>query len=127
MTGLAASAALVWAMGCSGWADGYATHYRAGLFEEVAHNRDMPIASCMVADDVAELGAFITIRGVRTGAIRRCQVTDMSAGRATTPGSDKWRHLHDGLVELDYDSALAICGKWFRERWRNCPIRIWRG
>jgi hypothetical protein len=123
--GLVAQAALILALG-HGASEGYATHYRSGLFETVARNRGMSVVPCMVADDVADMGAWIWVRGVRTGALRRCRVTDVSAGSARVPGSDKWRHLRDGLIELDHDSAVEICGPWFRERWRNCPVIVWR-
>lgn len=120
MTGLVAGAALVFSLGLTGWEDGYATHYRAGLFERVARNRGMPIARCMVADDRSSLGAIILVRGMRTGAWRWCQTTDVSAPE------DRKRHLRDELIELDDDSARDICGKWYAERWRNCPVWILR-
>jgi hypothetical protein len=120
MTGLISGAALILALGQTGWERGYATHYRQGLFEQVADNRGMPRARCMVADDRTPLGAFVAIRGARTGVLLRCQTTDVSAPK------DKARHLRDGLVELDYHSGRAICGKWFAERWRNCPVWVRR-
>jgi hypothetical protein len=126
LTGLVTQAALILALG-QGGTDGYATHYSPGLFERVARNRGMPVAACLVADDVAQLGAWLWVRGVRTGALRHCQVTDLSHGSATVPGSDKWRHLRDGLIELDHDSAVEVCGEWFSGPWRHCPVTIWRG
>lgn len=121
MTGLATTAAIVLALGATGWSEGYATYYRPKLFQAVAANHGMWATACMVADDRAPLGTFVWVQGLRTGARRHCRVTDVSEA------VDLRRHLDDGLSELDYDSAVTICGRrWLQNGWRNCPVRIWR-
>ena len=121
MTGLIAGAALVLALGCTGWETGYATRYDAGLMHHVADTRNLPVADCMVSDDLAPLGAFVWVRGSNTGALLSCQVTDVSES------IDRGRHVRAGLVELDWASARTICGEaQFAGPWRNCPVWIWR-
>lgn len=97
---------------------GYATHYAAGLFEKVRLARALPPAGCYTSSDWHELGSFVEVRGLRTEVIRRCEVADISAP------ADRARHMRDGLVELDYASAQAICGKWWSGPWRQCPVVV---
>jgi hypothetical protein len=97
---------------------GYATHYDLGLFEQVRRNRGLPRADCYTSSDWHELGSFVEIEGLRTGVRRVCQVTDVSAS------PDRARHMRVGLVELDYQSARALCGRAFRSRWRECPVVV---
>lgn len=119
MTGLVAQAALLLALG-QGDA-GYATRYSPGLMHRVASNRAMPVADCMVSDDLARLGTFVWVRGHNTGALLSCQVTDVSQAR------DRERHVKAGLVELDWASARRVCGEAaFHGPWRWCPVTVWR-
>ena len=87
MTGLVAQAALAWALGTTGWEAGYAARYNELLMHIAAANHGLPMADCMVSDDVARLGSFVWVRGVRTGRLLYCQVSDLSKP------ADRARHL----------------------------------
>ncbi len=127
MTGLAAQAALVWALGTTGWEVGYATRYNPGRMHAVAAYRDLPVADCMVSYDRAPLGAFVWVRSENTGRLLFCQITDVSKGAATVSGSDKWRHVRANLIEADWASARELCGDAFDGPWRECKVQILKG
>ena len=117
VTGLAASAALVWGLGMTGWEAGHATRYAETLMHEVAANRNMPVADCMVAYDLARLGDFVWVRSRGTGRLLYCQVTDVSAPK------DRARHVRANLIELDFSSARQICVD-HDGPWRLCRVAI---
>lgn len=99
---------------------GYAARYRPGLMHEVARNRGMTPASCMVAATHEQLGAWLTVRGQRTGAVLTCLVVDVPAAR------DRAAIIRKGIVvELDHASAGIICGST-REPPSMCPVTVQR-
>jgi hypothetical protein len=100
--------------------EGFAPHYAPGVMERVSRVRDLPIVSCMVASPLEEIGAWVYVYGVRTGALRYCRVTDTSQAR------DRARHLRTRrYVELDYGNTIAICGTT-RGRADACPVVVVR-
>lgn len=97
--------------------DGYAAHYSPGVFEQVRINRGLPKADCLISSDWHPLGTWVRVEGRRTGAVRVCEVADVSAP------ADRARHLRAHLFELDFRSAAHICGST-RLANRECPIRV---
>ena len=86
--------------------------------EQVAKTRGIPLHGCGIAIDGPPLASFVDIVGIRTGVLRRCKVVDVSET------VDLARHLRSGLVELDHHTAIAVCGRWWRGPWRDCPVRV---
>lgn len=98
--------------------EGYATHYAPGLFARVAHSRGLPAADCHIASDWHLLGSRVLVVGQRTGVARVAQVSDVSAPE------DRARHMRNGLFELSYQCARAVCGAAFGGPWRWCPVVV---
>lgn len=119
MTGLAATAALVLALGHTGWEEGYATRYNPGVMRAAATAHGLPVADCMVSLDLAGLGAFVWVRSASTGRLLRCQVSDYSKAE------DRKRHIAAGLIELDAASSRLVCLD-YEGPWRQCPVWIRR-
>ena len=117
MTGLVTQAALVLALGHTGWEAAHATRYAPNVMERAATNHGLPLASCMVSFDGAPLGAVVWVRSRATGALLDCQVSDLSAK------ADKQRHVLANLVELDYDSQALMCVD-VDGPWRLCKVDI---
>ena len=103
--------------GSFGWSDHIAAHYAPGYFARVAAHRQLPSASCYVASPSHDIGVWLLVEGVNTGVRRRCLVAD------TSQPWDRPHHLRLRLIELDYDSAGAICGST-RLPNRDCPVRV---
>jgi hypothetical protein len=99
------------------WSDHIAAHYAPGYFARVAARRQLPSAPCYVASPSHDIGSWLLVEGVRTGVQRLCLVAD------TSQPWDRARHLRARLIELDYDSARAICGST-RLPNRDCPVRV---
>jgi hypothetical protein len=119
LTGLVAVAALVLALGATGWEEGYATRYDPGVMRAAATAHGLPVADCMVSLDLAELGAFVWVRSVATGRLLHCQVSDESKAR------DRKRHVAASLIELDAASSRLICLD-YDGPWRHCPVWVLR-
>src|SRR6266498_494279 len=100
-----------------GWEDGYATHYSRGVFERVERNRGLPHVACNISSPRHPIGTWLLVEGVKTDKRLTCRVSD------TSQPWDRPRHLRTRLFELDYYSAQIICGKWWRSRWLDCPVR----
>jgi hypothetical protein len=103
--------------GSLGWSDHIAAHYAPGYFARVAMRRQLPQATCYVASPQHDIGSWLLVEGVKTGVRRRCLVAD------TSQPWDRQRHVRTRLIELDYDSAGAICGST-RLPNRDCPVRV---
>ena len=103
--------------GSLGWSDHIAAHYAPGYFARVAMRRQLPQATCYVASPQHDIGSWLLVEGVKTGVRRRCLVAD------TSQPWDYERHVRMRLIELDYDSAGAICGST-RLPNRDCPVRV---
>jgi hypothetical protein len=96
-----------------------AARYAPGIMQRVARRRGMPFDQCGIALDHASLGSRVRVQGVRTGVALDCTVYDRSHPR------DLARHARAQQVELDHDSARAICGRrWFRSRPKECPVLV---
>lgn len=132
MTGLAATAALIWALGAQPhpytaqtargsdqWYEGIAAHYAPGVMERVSRNRGMAIVPCMIASPRHEIGTWVIVEGINTGKRLRCRVTDTSAPQ------DRARHLRTGLFELGWANTMDLCGST-KLRNRDCPVRVTR-
>ncbi len=117
--GLVAKVLLSFCLGAGSldWSDHIAAHYAPGHFARVAARRQLPTADCYVASPTYKIGSWLLVEGVRTGIRRRCLVAD------TSQPWDRARHLRTRLIELDYDSARAICGST-RLANRDCPVRV---
>lgn len=99
-------------------AQGVAPHYAKNVMERVARHRGMEIAGCMVSSPTEPLGTWLYVYGKATGALRYCQVTDVSHPR------DVARHLRTGrVIELDFANTQALCGST-RERPEACPVVV---
>jgi hypothetical protein len=97
---------------------GFAARYAPGMMARVARNRHMAQATCMVASQFVGIGGWLTVTGLKTGAVRRCKVVDVPQPYDAKP------LLRRGIVvELDHTSAKAICGS-VREPPRQCPVRV---
>jgi hypothetical protein len=119
--GLIVKLALIVCLGVNGqWHEGKATHYASGLMEKVSARRGLPVVACMIAHPQIPIGSWLLVSGVRTGVLLSCRVTDMSRPQ------DRQRHMRTGLIELDYESAKAVCGVWFASRSRECPVAVGR-
>lgn len=120
MVGGLASAALILALGAGqfgGWEGRIAAHYDKGLMDRVARSRGIQPTPCMLASPLHPIGAWIEVWGLNTGERQRCQVVD------TSQPWDRARHIRAGLVELRFESALALCGST-KLRNDECPVRI---
>jgi hypothetical protein len=117
--GLVTKLAVVWGMGMGsmGWSGHIAAHYAPGVFVRVEMVRGLPHAACNFASPTHPIGAWRSVEGVRTGVRLRCRVSD------TSQPEHRRRHLDLRLIELDYDSARAICGST-RLANRDCPVRV---
>src|SRR5687768_1962129 len=105
--------------GClEGWTEGRAVYYAPGLMEHMSAKRGLPVAACMAAHPTAGIGNWILVEGVRTGVRKRCRVVD------TSQEWDRARHIRTGLVELDFDSAHAICPPGWDGASRLCPVKV---
>lgn len=121
-----ASAALVLALGIGsgGWDHRITAHYRAGKMLEVvqyrnAHGWAIPDAQCYIAHPTIPLGEWVQVQGMNTGKVLRCMVAD------TSQPWDRDRHIRTRLVEVDFWSALILCGST-KLRNDECPTRVRR-
>jgi len=119
--GLVFQAALLFALGCGGWRDGYAVMYAPRVMERVAAHRHITPAPCMVAWTHAQdrdIGrTWLHVEGPAGEA--DCLVVDLPQD-ADRPG----------LVERDIEVELGwrnrgICGRDWSGRARDCPVRVW--
>ena len=103
--------------------DGYAARYAPGVMAKVAKVRGIASADCMVALTSARTitgRQWIWVLGRRTQALRRCKVVDLPQD------NDREVLKQRGIVvELDHDSARAICGSVVDPP-SQCPVRVWR-
>lgn len=98
--------------------EGFAPRYAPGVMERVARVRGLEQAGCMASSPTEEIGDWIYVYGVRTGALRYCRITDVSEVR------DQERHIRQRrIIELDHISAGAICGTT-RGRPDECPVVV---
>lgn len=95
----------------------YAVRYAPGVFEQVARNRGMEPAPCMVASPVHPLGAWLLVEG-RTGRRLRCKVVDVSAP------ADRQRHIRLHRIEVDPRSGAILCGAQWQGRAAECPVKV---
>lgn len=95
-----------------------AAHYAKGKFERVERRRGLAHASCNLASPFHRIGEWVSVEGVRTGVSKICRVSD------TSQPIDRKRHIRMRLVELDYQSARSICGRYFRDPPRECPVIV---
>lgn len=123
--GLVVKLALLLSLGAGsvGWSDGYAVGYAPGKMERVAARRGIEAQPCMVAWTVArdsDVGErWLLVEGARTGVRRRCLVVDLPERR------DRPNLVQRGiLVELDYQSSRAICGKRWQGKATECPVQV---
>jgi|SRR5215470_387297 len=120
--GIIAKAALILALGAAPQI-GYAVRYSENLMERVAAARGIASQPCMVAytnardADVGRL--WLQVVGPAGNA--RCLVVDMPRSR-DRPGLVKRRVI----VELDHTSGARVCGRGWRGRAAECPVRITR-
>lgn len=93
--------------------------YASGVMHRVARKRGIPIGECGMAFDGPPLGSIVRVEGERTGVARMCVVVDISQTR------DRARHVKARMVELDHQSARAICGlRYWRSRPKECPVFV---
>lgn len=98
-----------------------AARYDPGGMERVAHNRDLPVVSCMIAAPTLEIGEWVYVWGKNTGVLRWCRVTD------TSQPWDKARHIRTGRIELGYDEAISLCGiEHINDPPRMCPVLVFK-
>jgi len=98
-----------------------AGRYDLGVMRRVAKKRGIPwvVGQCGMAIDGPGIGARVRVTGVRTGVTRVCTVIDVSQT------IDLKRHQKARLVELDANSALAICSRrFFLSRAKECPVDV---
>ncbi len=119
LTGLAASAALVGAL-LVGEA-GYAVRYAPGVMSNVAHNRHIAPQPCMVAYTHAvdaDMGRlWLWVEGPAVAA--ECLVVDLPQD-VHRPGL-----VRRGVdVEFDHRSGARVCGRRWRGKASECPIRV---
>lgn len=97
---------------------GYAPHYAKNVMEQVARNRDIAPAACMVSRPRGPIGGWVWVYGERTGALLRCKIVDVSHP------ADLARHERTGRVaELSFAVAGVICGST-HGRVDECPVTI---
>lgn len=108
---------------------GYAPRYDPGGMEHVADIRGLPHVPCMVSSAYYDVGVWVYVRGVNTGVLRYCRVTDVSdPTRVNGRESDRDRHRRTRrIVELSYEMAIELCGrKNINGPSRDCPIEVYR-
>ena len=90
--------------------------------EQVSRNRDLPIVSCMVSSPYYDIGEWVYVYGVNTGALRWCRVTDVSRPE------HRQRHRRIGwIAELGFNEALSLCGKaHINDPPKRCPVIVFR-
>lgn len=101
---------------------GYAARYAPGVMQRVARVRHIPAEPCMVALTSARRitgGQHVLVVGKRTGTARWCVVVDLPQDR-----DRKALEQRKIVVELDRESAQAICGS-VMEGPRQCPVLVW--
>lgn len=120
MTGLAATAALLLALGATGWEEGYAVHYSKNTMENVAHNRRIAVQSHMLAwtqATDADIGET-RLRVVGPHGAATFLVVDLPQSR------DRAALEQRGiLVELGYANRW-ICGPTWSGRAIDCKVRV---
>lgn len=100
--------------------EGWAPHYAQGLMGRVARNRDLAPAGCMVSSPRYDIGTWVYVYGKRTGALRFCQVVDVSGPQ------DRARHLRTGReVEIAFESTIDFCGTTLSKP-TDCPVLVIR-
>jgi hypothetical protein len=100
--------------------EGYAPHYAPGLMAKVAARRGMEPQACMISSAEYDIGTWVWVYGVRSGALLHCQVIDVSHPR------DVARHRRTRrLIELDYAVTKEICTTT-RGSSAECPVIIVR-
>lgn len=118
VVGLVVKAALVVSVGAGMMSaeTRYAVRYNEGVFERVAKNRGMQVERCMVASPVHALGTWLLLEG--RGGRLRCKVLDVSAPQ------DRARHIRLRTIEVDYLSGFVLCGKQWKGRAVECPVKV---
>lgn len=97
---------------------GIASHYSKGVMEKVSRVRHLPVVSCMIASPYHPIGTWLTVKGLKTGKVRKCRVTDVPQPY------DRPTILRKGIVaEIGYTSTLALCGSLVDPP-RRCPVSI---
>lgn len=120
MTGLISTAALVLALGTTGWEVGFAVRYREGRMERTADIRAIPQQPCMVAWTAAtdaDIGET-WLRIVGPGGAATCLVVDLPETR------DRAALEKRGIVvELGYMNR-DLCLPGWTGRARDCKVRV---
>jgi hypothetical protein len=119
VTGLVAQAALIFALGCTGYQERLAVRYDPDLMEGIARARGLPITPCLFAHPTLPLGTRARILGVRTGHAEWCDQAD------TSEDVDRARHIRLRRIELSYAASLRICGAQWGGAAVECPVRVW--
>lgn len=119
MTALAAQAALVFALGHTGWSHGYAVHYAKGRMEHVANVRRIAQQPCMLAWTAAtdaDIGRT-WLRVVGPNGALDCLVVDLPR-----PGKDKRGLVARRVaVELGWRNR-GICPSGWKGRASECAV-----
>jgi hypothetical protein len=105
------------------WQTGHAVRYNPGVMRRVAQVRKIPPQRCMVAWTYArsrDMGrVWLEVVGVRTGVSRRCLVVDLPQAK------HRPALVRRGVVvELDYTSSFAICGRTWTGNARECRVKV---
>jgi len=122
MTGLAVTAALLLALGHTGWESGWAVRYSEGTMERVAARRGIAAQDCMVAWTAAtDADIGVTwLRIVGPGGAADCLPVDLPQDR------DRAALLRRGvLVELGYANR-DLCLPGWSGRARDCRVNVIR-
>lgn len=84
---------------------GGAAHYSPGVMERVSRFRKMPVVDCMIASIYHNrLGEWVTVKSLKTGAVERCRVTDVTRKRDIP--TMKRRNV---VVEFNFAAAKRMC------------------
>lgn len=97
---------------------GVSPHYAKNVMEQVARNRDMQPAACMVSRPRGPIGGWVWVYGHKTGTLLRCKIVDVSHPR------DLGRHERTGrVVEISYEVTKHLC-MTTKGSVKECPVTI---
>ena len=99
---------------------GWAPHYAENVMAQVARNRAMQPAACMVSRPRGPIGGWVWIYGLNTDNLERCLVVDVSAPK------DYQRHIRTRrVIELGYNEAVRMCGRnHMKDPPTKCPVLV---